>query len=146
MPRYEIIASVLFDAAKWEIPLCLQWHPGVDAAPMIARFQVFVRGQGKTEGYVVRDLPLTKQRLLWVAAPDERERLATIAKGMVESVRTLFGGKIMRTSLLALVQGGPEDVKFGDKTATAWVDKTPRGSGRRSGSRVLRPVVRACGG
>jgi len=55
--------------------------------------------------------------------PDERERLATIAKSMVEGVRTLRGGKIIRTALLALVQGGPETVKFGDKTATAWVDK-----------------------
>ena len=122
-PRYETAANVLFDPAKWDLPLCLQWHPGIDAAPMIARFEVFVRGQGKTEGYTVRDVPLSKQRLLWIATPDERERLAIIAKGMVESIRTLLGGRIMRTALLALVQGGPEAVKFGDKTATAWVDK-----------------------
>ena len=41
-----------------------------------------MRGQGKTEGYTVRDVPLTRQRLPWVASPDDRERLATIGRSI----------------------------------------------------------------
>jgi CRISPR system Cascade subunit CasA len=42
---------------------------------------------------------------------------------MIRDVRAVLGGKMLRTALLSLVQGGPDQVKFGDRTAGVWADK-----------------------
>jgi CRISPR system Cascade subunit CasA len=123
LPSYAVMSEVLFDRGKWVRPLLLDWHPGVDTAPMTARFDVFVRGQGKTEGYHERQAPMRREVLSLFASPAESERVARLAREMIENVRTLLGGKVLRTALIALVQGGPKQVKFGDKTAAAWADK-----------------------
>ena len=56
-PRYGVMSGVLFDGAEWIRPLLLDWHQGIDGTPMTARFDVFVRGQGTTEGHHVREVP-----------------------------------------------------------------------------------------
>ena len=123
LPTYAVMSEVLFDRGKWIRPLLLDWHDGTDTPPMRARFDVFVRGQGKTEGYHAREVLISRERQSLFARPEESGRVARLAREMVENVRTLTGGKVLRTALLALVQGGPAQVKFGDRTATAWVDK-----------------------
>jgi CRISPR system Cascade subunit CasA len=122
LPSYAVMSEVLFDRGTWVRPLLLDWHQGIDAAPMTARFDVFVRGQGKTEGYHEGQVLVRREHQRFFTIPAESERVARLAREMVENVRTLLGGKVLRTALLALIQGGPEQVKFGDKTATAWAD------------------------
>ena len=122
-PRYAVMSAVLFERDRWLRPLLLDWHPEIDGAPMTARFNVFVRGQGKTEGYHERAVPMNARRLRLFARPEDRDRLAQLAKGMIQDVRAVLGGKMLRTALLSLVQGGPDQVKFGDRTGGIWAEK-----------------------
>ena len=123
LPTYAVMSEVLFDRAKWVRPLLLDWHEGIDDRPMAARFEVFVRGQGKTEGFHEREVPMRREHRGLLVVPAESERVAKLARTMVENVRTLLGGKVLRTAVLSLIQGGPDEVKFGDRTATAWAEK-----------------------
>lgn len=121
-PTYAVMSEVLFDGGKWDQPLLLRWHDE-DRAPMSARFEVFVRGQGQTRGYYQRSVHIDETKKRYFFAPDQRERVARLAREMVEDVRKVLGGKVLRTALLALVQSGPEQVKFGDRTAGRWADR-----------------------
>lgn len=121
-PTYAVMSEVLFDGGKWDQPLLLRWHDE-DRAPMSARFEVFVRGQGQTRGYYERSVHIDETKKRYFFAPDQRERVAKLAREMVDDVRKVLGGKVLRTALLALVQSGPEQVKFGDRTAGRWADR-----------------------
>lgn len=121
-PRYGVVADVLFDPSAWVTPLLLAWHEGIDGAPMTARFEILVRGEGKTEGYHDRSVRFAKKAAGMFASASGRDQLARLAKEMVENARAALGGKMLRTALIALFEGGPERVDFGNKTATRWAD------------------------
>jgi CRISPR system Cascade subunit CasA len=127
-PRYGVMSEVLFDAGTWVQPLLLRWHDGVDRAPVTARFDVLVRGQGKTEGHHVREVRMDKARVRVFARAEGRDRLAVLAKQMISDVEVLLGRECLRRSLLALIQGAPIkdeklSINYNNKTSNDWVGK-----------------------
>ncbi|MFO1127086.1 MAG: type I-E CRISPR-associated protein Cse1/CasA [Rhodospirillales bacterium] len=86
------------------------------------------RGQGKTEGYHERIVPIsnTVTKLLRRQSTD---RLAAQAKERVDEAGTMRG-KVLRPALFALLQQGPEDIAYGKKTtgpqAEQWLQRFER--------------------
>jgi CRISPR type I-E-associated protein CasB/Cse2 len=122
-PTYRAMARVLFEPGAWIAPLLLEKHNGIDAAPMVARFEVFVRGQGKTEGYHSVRSGSRSGRSACSPPAVGKDELARLSEGMVGEARTLLGNKVLRAALLALLQGGPDKIEFKDATDQAWADK-----------------------
>jgi CRISPR system Cascade subunit CasA len=122
-PRYAVMSEVLFDRNKWRRPLLLEWQDDIDRLPLLARFDVLVRGQGTTEGLHRREVPIDRERRLALFRSDaDRDRLAELAREMVENAATLRN-KVLKVALLTLVQGGDAEVRFRDKAASAWVER-----------------------
>jgi CRISPR system Cascade subunit CasA len=121
-PRYAVMSEVLFDRNKWRRPLLLDWQDGIDSLPVRARFDVLVRGQGTTEGLHRREVPIDReQRLAFFTSGQERDRLAELARDMVDQAGTLRN-KVLKVALLTLAQAGDAQVDFSDKTANDWVE------------------------
>jgi CRISPR system Cascade subunit CasA len=119
-PRYAVMSAVLFERDRWLRPLLLEWHKGVDASTMTARFDVIVRGQGTTEGHYLREVRIEGERRLALFQSDAgRDRLAGLGREMIEQAATL-GNKVLKIPLLTLIQGGEAAVDFRDKMANAW--------------------------
>lgn len=122
-PTYRAMSEVLFEPEKWLRPLLLEWHDGIDALPMRARFDVMARGQGVTEGQHLREVPIDNQRRrAFVSNAAERDRVARLARQMIEDAGTLQH-KVLKAPLLTLIQAGDAEVDFGDRTATKWVQR-----------------------
>ena len=121
-PRYPVIAGVLFERKDWIRPLLLDWHRGIDATSMVARFDVVVRGQGTTEGHHVREVPIEgERRLSMLMLEVERDRLAQLAAEMISHARDLRL-KILKIPLLTLAQAGADELDFRDRTSNAWIE------------------------
>lgn len=121
-PRYPVIAGVLFERRDWIRPLLLEWQRGVDPHRMTARFDLVVRGQGTTEGHHVREVRIEGERRLGMLMLDaERDRLAGLAREMVEHARDLRL-KVLKVPLLTLAQAGEAEVDFRDKTSNDWIE------------------------
>jgi CRISPR system Cascade subunit CasA len=119
-PRYAVMSEVLFDANNWLRPLLLDWHKGIDPPNMKARFDIIVRGDGKTKGHHVREVPIEGEaRLLLFQSDNGRDRLAKLSGEMVEHAGTLRN-KVLKIPLLTLIQSGEATVDFRDKMANAW--------------------------
>jgi CRISPR system Cascade subunit CasA len=102
----------------------LMWPPQGNAAPLqgvapndadtgltlIAR--ALARGQGKTEGYHERHVALSK-RTKRMAVESTTDPLAATAEIRVKIAEQI--GRVLRTALLLLFQGGPERVDERDK-------------------------------
>lgn len=87
--------------------------------------QVLVRGQGKTGGYHERWLPIPRRVRSLLARPDDRARLAKRAEQWV----ALAGDvrlKVLKPAVLALLQGGPDKLKFDDDRAAPSLDRFGR--------------------
>lgn len=120
-PRYGVMSAVLFDQNNWQRPLLLDWHKEVDASTMTARFDVTVRGDGKTKGHYVRQVPIEGEgRLALFQSDAGRDRLAEVGREMIEQAATLRN-KVLKIPLLTLIQAGDAAVNFRDKIASAWV-------------------------
>jgi CRISPR system Cascade subunit CasA len=79
------------------------------------------RGQGKTDGYHERTVPIPKHVRPRVRAR-ATDKLAQWAKERVEEAGILRG-KVLRPALFVLLQDGPEQVNFRDAATCARADK-----------------------
>ncbi|MDP3872859.1 MAG: type I-E CRISPR-associated protein Cse1/CasA [Methyloversatilis sp.] len=82
--------------------------------------QGVVRGQGKTEGYHERRIPLTKKALGFLRSGDTNVP-ATIAASRVKDVATMRGS-VLRTALFYLLEAGTEKVDFERRTAKQQIE------------------------
>jgi len=78
-------AQDLLFSVDWTQP-ATQRDPGA-ATAWVAR--TLVRGQGKTDGFHERHIPISATVRNWLADPDQRSRLAERAKGYVEDVKNM---------------------------------------------------------
>jgi CRISPR system Cascade subunit CasA len=85
------------------------------------------RGQGKTEGYHERIVPISKEVMKFFR--ESTDRLAAIARDRVAAAGTLRG-KVLRPALFALLQQGPADINYGANSTAAqaerWLDRFER--------------------
>ncbi len=97
-------------------------HDG-EAPVLIA--QVLVRGQGTTDGYRERYLPLSKKAAFSLGTSAGRERLGEVAQRRIERARDTQL-KVLKPAILILLQGGPEDINFRDDRADPWIQSFDR--------------------
>lgn len=82
--------------------------------------QGVVRGQGKTEGYHERRIPLTQKSIGWMRS-GQTDVLAKIAKARVEDVAKMRG-TVLRTALFYLLEAGTEKIDFDRRTAKQQIE------------------------
>lgn len=97
-----------------------------DAAPGLSIVaSAVVRGQGKTEGYHERRLPVPgpARRLFAAAGGAALDRTGLVAQQRADEAAAM--SRVLRHALFALVRGGVEDVRLdddaADRKATAWL-------------------------
>lgn len=82
--------------------------------------QGVVRGQGKTEGYHERRIPLSQKSVGWMKS-GQTDLLAKIAKARVEDVAKMRGS-VLRTALFYLLEAGTEKIDFDRRTAKQQIE------------------------
>lgn len=112
---YRKLASVLFSSEFQPAP-AQEIRADDPRGGLSIRCETLVRGKGKTEGFHTRCLPIPASAHDLLADPQERDRLGELARARIEDVST-FSRKVLRTALLALVQGGAPDLKMSDESA-----------------------------
>jgi CRISPR system Cascade subunit CasA len=117
---YRKLQEVLF-SGEWK------HHPALDVRlddgprPLVVA-QVMVRGQGKTEGYHERRIPVPEKGVGWLRKRETRDLLGNFAKARVERVGDVQRG-ILKPALCALLQGAPEDLDLRDDRPQRWLDR-----------------------
>jgi CRISPR system Cascade subunit CasA len=81
---------------------------------------VLVRGQGKTEGWHERVIPIPAEAHDLLAIPSERDRLAALADGRVKMAGRARN-EVLKPALCALLQEGREKLDFGDSRVEPWL-------------------------
>jgi CRISPR system Cascade subunit CasA len=108
----ELMLARVEEQAPLQIPDAADAGQGLQ---LLAR--ALVRGQGKTEGYHERRIPISRKALVGFGAR-AADRLADIARGRVTNVADLER-KVLKPALLVLFQNAPEKLKFDDKESNA---------------------------
>jgi CRISPR system Cascade subunit CasA len=116
---YDLLRQLLF-SADYDPGVCGRPHQrdGCDEALVLA--SVLVRGQGKTEGLHQRVIPVPPKARNLLASEEGRNRLGELARERVEDAG-LLQRKSLRPALLALVQGGPQELRHRDERVTKWL-------------------------
>jgi CRISPR system Cascade subunit CasA len=79
-----------------------------------------VRGQGKTEGWHERILPIPPPARRLFASPEGRERLSAMAKARVD-MAARAQQMVLKPALCALLQEGPEKLDYKDTRVAPWL-------------------------
>ena len=116
--RYERLPGLLF-AGDREPAIASQVQPVDGDTPMLV-CQVFVRGQGKTDGYYERFIPVPPKARLRLATEDGRRQLGEFSKQRLAEIKDI-ASKALRPALAALLQGGPDKLNFRDPRLDAFV-------------------------
>ena len=117
---YELMAKLLFGEDFPSRPALLVRED--DGKEPVVVAQVLVRGQGKTDGYHQRLIPIpakARRRLLSPAGTDE---LGAVARARIAQARQAQTS-VLKPALCALLQGGPEKLDFRDPGARPWLDR-----------------------
>ncbi len=96
----------------------LRAEDGVTGISVLA--QGLVRGNGKTEGYHERRIPITKKAIGFLRS-GQTDVPATIAAARVKDVATMRGS-ILRTALFCLLEAGTEKIDFERRTAKQQIE------------------------
>ena len=121
--HYKDLHRILF-SETWEWGAALEARPGDGDCPvLIAR--ALVRGQGKTEGFHERVVPLPGKRSQGLfARKSEARRFAERSEAQVEAAGNA-ARKVLKPALLCMIQGGParDQINYADTRATPWLDR-----------------------
>ncbi len=116
--NYRVLQRLLGD--EFERGAALVPRRGEPEALLIAT--VLARGQGKTNGYHARTLPIPAAAMSLLRSADGREKLARLARERVELVGDVRLA-VLKPAILVLLQGDPETLNFKDERAQRWLDR-----------------------
>lgn len=125
---YHRLALLLFDDQRCRLPLlALPTAAELDAGqPAVLRMQVLVGGSGRTDGCLVREVPMPPPVLRRFVS--DRGQLAFRARSCIE-LAALAQGKVLRAALLQFVDGS-DSVNWQNKdfakAAAPWVSALER--------------------
>jgi CRISPR system Cascade subunit CasA len=111
----------LLDRSKFERPPLAEVDQGDAAHGLTILAAALARGQGKTEGFHVRGVPVSNSVAKHLIGRDATDALAHLGRARVDEVGE-FTRKVFRPSLFMLFQGGPEQVEFRKATTAAQVE------------------------
>lgn len=112
--HYGLVQELLF-SANYKPGLC-QEIPDSESGALEFIAQAITRGQGKTEGFHQRRIPLTAKVRSMLPLSKEKSRLGAISEKMVEKAgdaRRL----VLKPAILCLLQGAPEKLNYQDGRA-----------------------------
>ena len=118
---YKKLSDLLFGDG-WERPPALEVRADDQPAPVVIA-QALVRGQGKTEGYHERVVPVPAKARKMLAAGDGRRRLGELAKLRINRTAEARD-RVLKLGVLTLLQGVREEkVDFRDARASPWLER-----------------------
>lgn len=83
---------------------------------------VLARGQGETNGFHQRTLPVPERVAMLLRSADGVDSLARLAEERVNAVATLKLS-VLKPAVLILLQGAPEKLDFKDDRADRWLER-----------------------
>ena len=116
--HYTLSSRLLF-GEDFEVPPAQQDAPG--KGPLFWLGQVLSRGQGSTEGYHERIVPIPPKVRSLFQSQDAWGQLGQRAKDRIQ-VASDARLKLLGMSLRVLLQGGPDKVNNEDKRTDRWLD------------------------
>ncbi|HVN89179.1 MAG TPA: hypothetical protein VMT61_05140 [Candidatus Binataceae bacterium] len=116
---YELVQRVLFDG-EFRASAAGSPQPIDGNEPMLI-CQVLVRGQGKTEGYHERFIPIPPKARLRLATERGRRQIGELSKQRLEAIKEVTR-RVLRPALAALLQGGPDQLDLRDERIEPFVE------------------------
>jgi CRISPR system Cascade subunit CasA len=118
----------LLDRSRTARPVLADTHADDQAHGLAIVATALVRGQGKTEGYHRRDVPIS-HKAQGDFGPEFLDRLGEVSDQRVKEAGEVRGH--LRRALLCLVQGGPETVRLDDDAGGRKIEAWLRDYDRR---------------
>ncbi|WP_051384290.1 hypothetical protein [Nitratidesulfovibrio termitidis] len=127
-PGYRAVQAVLFPAdtnKEQYAPALLQMrHPPDEGHDLAVRFRILIRGQGKTEGFHERTIPIPKAAEVFAFGPRTPDA-ARLCQAMVELASTAQN-KVLKPALLRFMQAARERIEFKQPETAAWAETWTR--------------------
>ncbi len=120
---YRLMTDLLF-GERYHLPPAFEVRADDGPTPWILA-RVLARGQGKTEGYHERLVPVPRKARSMLTSPQKRAAIGNLAQYRVEQVREVQR-RALRPALCALLQGGGEKLDLRDARAQPWLDRHDR--------------------
>lgn len=114
---YEL-CNHLLDSEYFKPGICQTIHPK-DPESLYLFMQGMTRGQGKTEGFHERSIPIPKKIRFALTIPEERVRLAQLSKRNVDYCSCV--SEVLKEALLKFFQGGKDKLDKKDKSPQSWL-------------------------
>lgn len=114
------LAAELAWGSKYRKTIAQGLRPEDGTANIALLAQSVVRGQGKTEGYHERRIPLSRKAIGFLFE-GKKDIPGTIAAARVKDIGTMRGS-ILRTALFSLLEAGGDKIDFDRRTAKAQVE------------------------
>ena len=120
--HYRVVSDLLF-SPEYLHPPTLNFSED-EPTDMIAVFMALVGGQGKTGGYHER-YELIPSKVSSLIRDQGTHDLANLAQSRIELTAEVQR-RVLKPALLALLQGGTDDLNFKDDRAQAWLRRLDR--------------------
>ena len=117
--HYTIVADLLGVGADTGPSPAMELRPDEQGRVMQLDARALGRGQGKTEGYHHRTVPIPKKISSIFAVPEDRERIAEMAKERIERVATCRR-KVLWPALSTLLTAGQDGRPVNKNAAGKW--------------------------
>lgn len=111
--RYDKLCDILF-SGNYSRNLCLTFH---DDKRNVLLCSALTRGQGKTEGFHERALPIPKSITNILA--QRTDLIAQISKTWINDTNTVR--QRLKSALLLLLQGAPQNINWKDNRTDKWL-------------------------
>jgi len=117
---YRLMSKLLLTSEfPWKPALTVRREDGQE--PVFVA-QVLVRGQGKTDGYRERRIPLPPRARARLFSPETSDQLGSLASLRVEQARKAQRS-VLLPALCSLLQGGADKLDLRDDRARPWLER-----------------------
>ena len=119
---YAALSDVLWDG-NYMPSLMQRWHESIDRAPVSIVARVLVRGQGQTEGYHERVVPVPDQGAVWLLSDASRDKLGKIAQRRIKNDIRPLCNQVLYPALRRLLRPRDGDEGGLPPAESKWIDK-----------------------
>lgn len=120
--HYAALSEILWGGGFVPPPM-QRWHKGIDRTPVSILARVLVRGQGQTEGYHERVVPVPDQGAGWLLSDDARERLGEIARRRIQNDIPQLRNRVLYPALRRLLRPREDDEGRLPPGESGWINK-----------------------
>ena len=117
--HYRLLKELLL-GSEYRKPLMQELHPIDEGKEIALLVRALARGQGETNGYHERLLPIPVEvhTALLSGTPQQRRTAADLAQKQVDDAAQVRG--VLRSALFALFQAGPDEIIWRHKESETW--------------------------